>query len=105
LRTRVHYSCKPRHISLHSFLAFFSNHTSPTALYTLSLHDALPICPVRGDDERGVDGQGPRGLVAAGAFRGRSESSLRRRRPEHVRAAAGATHTSELRDPASILGL
>src|SRR5262249_60720417 len=23
---------------------FFPNHTPPTALYTLSLHDALPIC-------------------------------------------------------------
>src|SRR5690349_23318211 len=25
---------------------FFFNHPAPTAIYTLSLHDALPICPV-----------------------------------------------------------
>src|SRR5947208_17167853 len=29
--------------STHSF--FFFNDTAPTEIYTLSLHDALPICP------------------------------------------------------------
>src|SRR5207302_9777681 len=28
-------------------LIFFSNDSSPTETYTLSLHDALPICPLR----------------------------------------------------------
>src|SRR5688572_33479663 len=28
----------------HSFLSFFFNDTSTTKIYTLSLHDALPIC-------------------------------------------------------------
>src|SRR5205807_5589509 len=28
-----------------SYAFFFFNDPSPTALYTLSLHDALPICP------------------------------------------------------------
>src|SRR5258708_16562465 len=32
--------------SLFSF--FFFNDTATTEIYTLSLHDALPICPVRG---------------------------------------------------------
>src|SRR5207249_5519171 len=27
-----------------SFFLFFSNHTPTTVIYTLSLHDALPIC-------------------------------------------------------------
>src|SRR5436305_12433311 len=34
------------------FLPFFFNHTSTTTLYTLSLHDALPICyDVDGTDQ------------------------------------------------------
>src|SRR5262245_66030987 len=28
-----------------SLLFFFFHHTATTAIYTLSLHDALPICP------------------------------------------------------------
>src|SRR5262245_64349164 len=28
------------------------NHTAPTAIYTLSLHDALPICPRHGARDR-----------------------------------------------------
>src|SRR5438552_19085179 len=31
----------------HSFFFFFFNATAPTAIYTLSLHDALPICLFR----------------------------------------------------------
>src|SRR6266511_6198959 len=30
------------------FLFFFFNDTAPTEIYTLSLHDALPICPRSG---------------------------------------------------------
>src|SRR5260370_29326401 len=30
-----------------SFFLFFFNDTATTEIYTLSLHDALPICPVR----------------------------------------------------------
>src|SRR5205814_10083332 len=30
-------------------LFFFFNHTAPTAIYTLSLHDALPISVIAGD--------------------------------------------------------
>src|SRR5438067_13736328 len=32
---------------------FFFNDTPPTAIYTLSLHDALPICPLRGPAPEG----------------------------------------------------
>src|SRR5439155_11477935 len=31
---------------------FFSNHTAPTEIYTLSLHDALPISKVRSVPQR-----------------------------------------------------
>src|SRR5437899_11174084 len=30
---------------LHNFATFFFNDTPTTEIYTLSLHDALPICP------------------------------------------------------------
>src|SRR3990167_6924812 len=40
------------------FLLFFFNDTAPTEIYTLSLHDALPIympvCPFYQSDEAGV---------------------------------------------------
>src|SRR5699024_12854420 len=42
-----------------SFLLFFFNDTPPTELYTLSLHDALPICPAR-DRLRAASGTAPR---------------------------------------------
>src|SRR3712207_9334326 len=32
-----------------SLYFFFFNDTATTEIYTLSLHDALPICPPRGD--------------------------------------------------------
>src|SRR5437773_9176154 len=32
---------------MHNFFYFSSNDTAPTATYTLSLHDALPICDSR----------------------------------------------------------
>src|SRR2546425_3407552 len=38
---------------LHSFVFFFFNDTATTEIYTLSLHDALPICPrIRQDVSR-----------------------------------------------------
>src|SRR5258706_3633726 len=35
-----------RFLSWLFFLFFFFNDTAPTEIYTLSLHDALPICPI-----------------------------------------------------------
>src|SRR2546427_7333335 len=34
-----------------SFIFFFFNDTATTEIYTLSLHDALPICRAKGQDE------------------------------------------------------
>src|SRR6266853_6886519 len=38
------------------FFFFFFNDTATTEIYTLSLHDALPICPRRRDRSPEVDG-------------------------------------------------
>src|SRR5205814_9730051 len=67
-------------IPLHCLLFFFSNHTATTEIYTLSLHDALPILVVADDraDARRI-----------------AESGL----TEHVRLnrlARSEEHTSEL---------
>src|SRR5437667_877315 len=40
-------------LSLFSSLFFFFNATAPTEIYTLSLHDALPICPSTAARRRG----------------------------------------------------
>src|SRR6266436_9964807 len=49
-------------------LFFFFNDTATTEIYTLSLHDALPICRSTGAARPGARGAGPPRLA-----RGRSE--------------------------------
>src|SRR2546430_17576316 len=39
-------------VHLHLFFFFFFNDTATTEIYTLSLHDALPICPRRLQDRK-----------------------------------------------------
>src|SRR5438105_5600574 len=62
------------------FIFFFFNATSTTEIYTLSLHDALPICGRRGLHDVGADGsEFPRELRHVGGrllgtrLRGNSE--------------------------------
>src|SRR3712207_7140879 len=43
-----------------SVVMFFFNDTATTEIYTLSLHDALPICPVQDDAEQVVLAPGDR---------------------------------------------
>src|SRR5437588_2544091 len=70
---RVHVSC------LSVFFFFFFNDTATTEIYTLSLHDALPIYQRReagGDDARQRAGDGRCGCLFSrrrSASRGRSE--------------------------------
>src|SRR6266702_8654366 len=52
--------------SAHFFLFFFFNDTATTEIYTLSLHDALPI-------DHGLPGHGHRHRQAGTARPGRSE--------------------------------
>src|SRR5689334_24626270 len=39
-------------------MLFFFKHTAHTCIYTLSLHDALPICEARGTRHEGADTTG-----------------------------------------------
>src|SRR3712207_7617335 len=77
--------------------SFFFNDTATTEIYTLSLHDALPIC-LRPDDPAGADGRavraGGRAARRAGPRLGASGRAVRQRRPSRVRRSE--EHTSEL---------
>src|SRR5258708_18275985 len=77
---------------------FFFNDTATTEIYTLSLHDALPICPIHdaGTTPGGMTGM--TGLILSATCRGpiltklsRSCRSFPRERSEE--------HTSELQSP------
>src|SRR5437868_15294412 len=66
-----------------SFFLFFSNHTSPTEIYTLSLHDALPIfVPERPGSER--VGRSRLFLRSRWSSRGIQRSQTNRRSEEHT---------------------
>src|SRR2546426_2570065 len=77
------------------FFFFFFNDTATTEIYTLSLHDALPIYlgPERGGDE-GAGGGGallPLVLESAACERGRE------------RGDRSEEHTSELQSPCNLV--
>src|SRR5713101_10075631 len=67
------------------FLFFFFNDPASTDIYTLSLHDALPICPHRK------------------AAPSRSRSRTRRRCRTAPRPARSEEHTSELQSHVNIV--
>src|SRR3712207_9207020 len=71
---------------LFSNLFFFFNDTATTEIYTLSLHDALPIWP---RDARRPDRAAPR--------RVRLHDHLRRRRPRPARARPARRRADLLR--------
>src|SRR3712207_9352747 len=76
----LYYSARP-------VIFFFFNDTATTEIYTLSLHDALPILLLPA-------GQVGPGLTAAAQRRDlRPATGERRRRDEHLRSEE---HTSEL---------
>src|SRR5438552_18415958 len=79
-RTRVH-----MHIVL---LSFFFTDTDPSQIYTLSLHDALPISLRRGRRLRRVDGQRGPARQAEPDLPGRAALTVR-----------SEEHTSELQSP------
>src|SRR5262249_60606297 len=72
------------HIFSSHLLLFFFTDTPPTEIYTLSLHDALPICQRRA----AWRGTGP---ARAGRRRGRRRSGCGSRHPRR-----SEEHTSEL---------
>src|SRR5256885_3807940 len=74
-------------LRLFSFFFFFFNDTATTEIYTLSLHDALPISRVRGAGPALEAALGAPGAAAmAGHRTGRSEE-----------------HTSELQSPCNLV--
>src|SRR3712207_7101465 len=83
-------------------MSFFFNDTATTEIYTLSLHDALPICPLGCHRPRVPDYMVFERLVQILVFSCAywmivdeecSASTLRRRRNEWIRSEE---HTSEL---------
>src|SRR5256885_5506449 len=75
-----------------NFFFFFFNDTATTEIYTLSLHDALPICvpalphhPLRESAERG------------------RHHPRHRRRPRAAVQARSEEHTSELQSPCNLV--
>src|SRR5215217_9437264 len=65
-----------------SFFFFFFNDTATTEIYTLSLHDALPILPMRADED--APSAATRSFGRSSAFR------------IPARVARSEEHTSEL---------
>src|SRR5256885_10368878 len=78
---------------MHMSLFFFFNDTATTEIYTLSLHDALPISAVPGVAVLHVPGVAAL-QVRAGADRTARPAGRRRRSEEH---------TSELQSPCNLV--
>src|SRR2546430_5050603 len=76
------------------FFFFFFNDTATTEIYTLSLHDALPIC--RASPRR------PRPARCARPRRGRSARAAARTPPPR-RAPRSEEHTSELQSQSNLV--
>src|SRR2546425_11148571 len=96
------------HLLCLSFLFFFFNDTATTEIYTLSLHDALPIW----DERRWAMVDGRWGMVDGGWGRGPAGSSCRDqpspipRAPcpiNHQPSTRSEEHTSELQSLAYLV--
>src|SRR5256885_15936962 len=79
----------------HMFFFFFFNDTATTEIYTLSLHDALPICRHRSN---GVPANIRAKADAALHQDGRSDS-----REVAARHHRSEEHTSELQSPCNLV--
>src|SRR5687767_16038920 len=93
--------------SCHSYLLYFSfffNDPATTEIYTLSLHDALPIFGrgPRGWDERSVSWNG-RGLVRRGSRRPATSGLAIPRAARHTSVLRSEEHTSELQSLAYLV--
>src|SRR2546426_12209205 len=82
----IFYTCS----STAFFLFFFFNDTATTEIYTLSLHDALPIF------------QCSRGFAALRS-NFRAAPAARPRTPVAARGARSEEHTSELQSPCNLV--
>src|SRR3989442_15938142 len=78
---------------------FFFNDTATTEIYTLSLHDALPICPTRATRTpaaRTGFSAGTAALTSCVAGSGSRTCAATRRRSTACSAPRSEEHTSEL---------
>src|SRR2546430_13648456 len=88
---------------MHSLFFFFLNDTATTEIYTLSLHDALPIC--RDEGRRRARQARERAREEAGALRARLEDqALARVGPPSV-ADAGAGEVDDAADALEAVGV
>src|SRR5690348_17590161 len=87
------------------FVSFFFNDTATTEIYTLSLHDALPIYT----DSRWyvLRTRSPRRTAPAARLEGRPYGRIRKqeevRIAAHLFAARSEEHTSELQSPVHLV--
>src|SRR3712207_7985401 len=85
-------------------ITYFFNDTATTEIYTLSLHDALPIChlrrlghlPVRRPGDAGDGRRGPARVLVGLRRRRARQRPHRPARVRHRRALRSEEHTSEL---------
>src|SRR5438034_8435454 len=84
----------------YSLLLFFLNDTATTEIYTLSLHDALPICPREGPRQAGAGDRaeqehGHGGVAAHRVPLLAGPSSIRSARQQRVRKSTrlNSSHT------------
>src|SRR5256885_9714946 len=76
------------------FFFFFFNDTATTEIYTLSLHDALPICAAPARKPIGRGGNGSRGGPPT------RPQAATHHLPERIRSEE---HTSELQSPCNLV--
>src|SRR4051812_50198270 len=85
---------------------FFFNDTATTEIYTLSLHDALPIWTVAGRDRhalRDLDRRFERNLPKAGCGWSDSDWHCVRWSAAHAPARRSEEHTSELQSHVNLV--
>src|SRR5438034_4221235 len=82
---------------------FFFNDTSPTELYTLSLHDALPISARRRDDDGDRHARRARARLPVHRELVRASRRDRRRDARAHGTSRSEEHTSELQSPSDLV--
>src|SRR5690606_41928053 len=91
-----HTSVSPVFYSSRSFFSFFYNDTATTELYTLSLHDALPIYRPAGFPHRTGGAHPVRQLLPRTAPGHRTDPLVRSRGVQRAGGQRSEEHTSEL---------
>src|SRR5256885_12113224 len=91
-------------MAMHSLFFFFFNDTATTEIYTLSLHDALPICTESSDPRRNrARCPPPRSVRRPGTRPTRRWTTGRTSSREPGSAPRSEEHTSELQSPCNLV--